>query len=172
MKILDLGCNGKKYDSGNPEDIVIGLDIQQFPDVDVIHDMEESPLPFDDESFDMVYSGHSLEHVRNRLQLLDDVWRILKPGGTFEVIVPHHTNPIGKTVDHYGFFGMHAFDLFLPDKKEKYIRGRFDIVERKIKLVQPLGFLEPIANRFPDFYEWRLAAFMPAVEVHFKLKKV
>jgi len=27
MKILDIGCDGKKYVSGDPEDVVIGLDI-------------------------------------------------------------------------------------------------------------------------------------------------
>jgi hypothetical protein len=32
MKILDIGCDGKKYVSGDPEDVVVGLDIQKFPD--------------------------------------------------------------------------------------------------------------------------------------------
>lgn len=171
MKILDIGCNGKKYKSEDPRDQVIGLDIQKFPGVDVIHDLEKAPLPFEDETFDMVYSSHNLEHVDNRVQLMDEIWRILKMGGIFRVIVPHHTNPVGKRLEHHGYFGMQSFESFVPDEKEKYIRGRFLVVERKIKLVKPFGFLEPIANRFPDFYEWRMSMLIPAVEISFKLKK-
>lgn len=172
MRILDIGCNGRKYKSGNPEDTVIGLDIQKFPDVDVLHDLEKAPLPFDDESFDMVYSKHSLEHVVNRVGLLDEIWRILKPNGIFECIVPHHSNPTGKSFEHTSFYGFDAFCGIVPEQKEKYIRGRFEIIERKIKLIRPFGFLEPFANRFPNFYEWRMPAFVPAVELHFKLRKV
>jgi hypothetical protein len=55
---------------------------------------------------------------------------------------------------------------------ENYIRGKFEIIERKIKLVRPFGFLGRLVERFPDFYEWRLALFVPAIEVRFKLKKL
>lgn len=172
MKILDIGCNGKKYKSDNPDDIVTGLDIQKFPDVDVVHDLEKAPMPFDDESFDIVYSNHNLEHISNRVQLMDEIWRILKPDGIFDVTVPHHSNPIGNRVEHQGYFSMQGFDSLVPEEKEKYIRGKFKVFERKIKLVRPFGFLESFANRFPDFYEWRMTSLIPAVEVHFKLRKL
>jgi len=32
MKIIDIGCDGKKCVSGDPEGVVIGLDIQKSPD--------------------------------------------------------------------------------------------------------------------------------------------
>lgn len=172
MKILDLGCGTRKFSGELPEDTIVGLDMQKIPGVDVVHDMEKAPLPFDDESFDVVYSHHSLEHIRNRLQLVDEVWRILKPAGVFDVTVPHHSNPVGKSMDHYGYFGMQAFDPLTNKERENYIRGKFEIIERKIKLVRPFGFLGRLVERFPDFYEWRLAPFVPAVEVRFKLKKL
>jgi len=172
MKILDLGCGTKKFSGELPEDTIVGLDTQKIPGVDVVHDMEKAPLPFDDESFDVVYSHHSLEHIRNRLQLVDEVWRILKPAGVFDVTVPHHSNPVGESMVHYGYFGMQAFDELTNKGKENYIRGRFNLVERKIKLIRPFRFLEAFANRFPDFYEWRLTWMIPAVEVSFKLRKI
>lgn len=170
MKILDIGCDGKKYLS--PGDEVIGLDIQKFPDVDVVHDLEKPPMPFQDESFDVVHSSHNIEHVSNRIGLMDDIWRVLKPEGIFDVTVPHHSNPIGKRLEHHGYFSMQAFDSLVPDEKEKYIRGKFVVIERHIRLLAPFRFLEPLVDRFPDFYEWRLSTLVPAVEVHFKLKKV
>jgi len=172
MKILDIGCDGKKYVSPNPEDVVVGLDIQQFPGVDVIFDLETAPMPFEDESFDMVHSSHNIEHINNRVQLMDQIWRILKPDGVFEVIVPHHSNPVGKRLEHHGYFSLQGFGSLVPEEKEKYIRGRFEIVERKIKLIQPFRFLEPLAVRFSDLYEWRLTWLFPAVEMKFRLKKL
>jgi SAM-dependent methyltransferase len=170
MKVLDIGCDGKKYAS--PGDEVVGLDIQKFPDVDVIFDLEKAPMPFPDEAFDMVHSNHNLEHINNRVQLMDEIWRVLKPGGTFDVTVPHHSNPIGKRLDHQGYFSMQAFDSLVPGEKEKYIRGKFVVVERHIRLLAPFRFLEGFVDRYPDFYEWRFSTLIPAVEVHFKLKKV
>ena len=40
-------------------------------------------LPFDDASFDVVYAGWMLYHVRDLERALNEVRRVLKPGGTF-----------------------------------------------------------------------------------------
>lgn len=41
------------------------------------------PLPFDDGTFDVVFSKDSLIHVEDKLSLYRDVHRVLKPGGQF-----------------------------------------------------------------------------------------
>lgn len=48
------------------------------------------PLPFNVEDFDLVYASHVLEHVPwfQTVDALKEVYRILKPGGVFEVWVP------------------------------------------------------------------------------------
>jgi predicted SAM-dependent methyltransferase len=71
MRILDIGCNGEKCKKVNPNDEVVGLDIQKFPDVDVVHNLEEVPLPFENESFDMVYANSVIEHIKNVIPLMD-----------------------------------------------------------------------------------------------------
>lgn len=38
-------------------------------------------LPFNDLSFDVIYSSHTLEHVKNLDALLKEMYRVLKPGG-------------------------------------------------------------------------------------------
>jgi len=49
------------------------------------------PLPFPDNSVDMIYSSHLLEHFRypELLDLLGECLRILKPGGVFSAAVPN-----------------------------------------------------------------------------------
>jgi ubiquinone/menaquinone biosynthesis C-methylase UbiE len=43
-------------------------------------------LPFDGESFDVVYAGWMLDHVRDIDRALAEVRRVLRPGGTFVAV--------------------------------------------------------------------------------------
>lgn len=45
--------------------------------------VEPGPLPFDDESFDVVFSKDSLIHVEDKPALFGEILRVLKPGGVF-----------------------------------------------------------------------------------------
>ena len=47
-------------------------------------------IPLPDLSVDEVRASHVLEHVPapDRVAVFNEVWRVLKPGGRFEVIVP------------------------------------------------------------------------------------
>jgi len=50
-----------------------------------------TPLPFDDDSCEVVYAAHVLEHLEFPGQtffLLQEVYRVLKPGGTVRIVVP------------------------------------------------------------------------------------
>lgn len=43
-------------------------------------------LPFDDGSFDVVYAGWMLYHIRDLERALNEVRRVLRPGGTFVAV--------------------------------------------------------------------------------------
>lgn len=66
------------------------MDIQQLPGVDVVHDMTVYPWPFPNSSFGFVYMSHVLEHApaEHVKPILNQIWRILKPGGRVEIHVP------------------------------------------------------------------------------------
>jgi SAM-dependent methyltransferase len=66
---------------------LITLDIDEGCSPDVVHDLEDLPLPFDDDMFDEVHAYEVLEHTgaqgdwRFFFNQFYEFWRILKPGG-------------------------------------------------------------------------------------------
>lgn len=70
------------------------LDTRDLPGVN--HVSEAYPLTFEDNTFDLVYSSHVLEHFeKNQTQDIVNEWvRILKPGGIIRLSVPSLENLI------------------------------------------------------------------------------
>ena len=51
-------------------------------------------IPFDNETFDVVICAQIYEHVPNANQLLDEIWRVLRPGGICYFAAGNRLNPI------------------------------------------------------------------------------
>lgn len=103
--VLDIGCGrgddlvriGEWY--GDIADLT-GIDLSgkairearertgDDPRFSFIHADAGSGLPFDNEQFDIVYSGNLLECIPDRDALISEVHRVLKPGG--QVIFSHY----------------------------------------------------------------------------------
>jgi predicted SAM-dependent methyltransferase len=81
-KKLHLGC-GKNYIPG-----FINVDLFSSIQADIYADL--TALPFDANSFDLIYSSHCLEHVHRRCVLSTLAhWRhLIAPGGTLRLAVP------------------------------------------------------------------------------------
>ncbi len=77
------------------------LNIIDGRDVDYIHDLTKK-LPFEDNSFDIIYASHVLEHVPWHLQkeIFNELHRILKTGGTLEIWVPDGWKIIKNVYDY------------------------------------------------------------------------
>ena len=93
-RVMDLGCGaGESVDlfrSLNPGVHWVGVDVEDSPEVSgrtradaefVTFDGHQ--LPFEDASFDLVYCKQVLEHVERPRELLAEVARVLRPGGSF-----------------------------------------------------------------------------------------
>ncbi len=96
-RVLDLGCRygalTRAYAEGND---VVGVDVDRDALAEAAKlgietrwaDVDE-PLPFEEESFDVVVAGELLEHVRDPQRLVAEAGRVLRPGGTLVGSVPN-----------------------------------------------------------------------------------
>jgi predicted SAM-dependent methyltransferase len=79
---LHLGC-GPKLKRG-------WINVDLVPNADLCLDLRE-PLPFADESCEIVYCEHFLEHVPYpdaAEKFMRECWRVLQPGGVLSISVP------------------------------------------------------------------------------------
>lgn len=81
-KLLNIGCGGWSHPDWINIDLWGGADV-------ICHNITEG-LPFPDESFDVVYHSHLLEHIPliKALPFMKECYRVLKPGGIVRVLVP------------------------------------------------------------------------------------
>jgi predicted SAM-dependent methyltransferase len=71
---------------------VIGVDIVDCEGVDIVHDLTKFPYPFKDESADMIFASHFVEHLDGieRMKFMDECHRILKPEGKMRLVHPYY----------------------------------------------------------------------------------
>lgn len=88
-RCLNLGCGDKPRMREGP-DHWVNIDIKPFDGVDIVRDLRRG-LPFADGTFDHVLADNILEHFDSDdfVFVLNEIDRVLKVGGTVEIIVPH-----------------------------------------------------------------------------------
>jgi SAM-dependent methyltransferase len=91
--VLDLGCGNSPYSRYFPNRVA--LDIVKIEGADIIGDAHS--LPFKSATFSMVLAIELLEHVKEPQHVIDEIERVLKPGGkpvlTTRFIFPLHDTP-------------------------------------------------------------------------------
>jgi len=130
--VLDLGVGaGGSY-------LALSRIFDEVHGIDVVDDYFESltayktltkgaieTLPYEDNTFDCVFSAHVMEHTYDLEKSLSEIYRVLKPGGTVLAITPHfspdyeiaHINQLGlynwiRTYEHHRFNVIKAYINF------------------------------------------------------------
>ena len=108
-----------------------GMDIQEGPNVDIVVSDIYNWIEIEDSSFDVVISGQAFEHMEFFWKAIQEIERILKPGGLCCIIAPSagpvHKNPYDcfrftdngmKQVANY--VGLQTLECYVNDDEIAY----------------------------------------------------
>ena len=101
-RVLDLGCGegsfaaallgaGAQVTMADVAEGALERARAKAPGAEAVLLEEDSPLPFPDGSFDLVWCGETLEHVADVVGLAAEVRRVLREDGTLLVTVPNQS---------------------------------------------------------------------------------
>ena len=142
FKILDLGCGsgrlyhlfeefqGVEYVGVDQSEGQIEIAKEKFPELD-FQVAEMTELPFEENEFDIIYcvaTFHHLPDEKSRIKALDEMKRILKPGG--HIIMTNwnlYSKGTQKLVEKGKFKEFEKGDFFVPwlDKDGKVLGERY-----------------------------------------------
>lgn len=171
---LNLGC-GKRPIKG-----YINLDIVKLPGVNVIHNLNKFPYPFNKNTFEEIYCSHILEHVEDLIKVMEELSRIAKPNAKIKIISPYFAS-LSAFLDptHKIFITGRTFNLFDPNNFNNFItKARFKILKRKLKFTRENWGInkipEFIVNKtgFFNIYERFFCFVIPFQEIYFELRVI
>ena len=130
--VLDYGAGEGKYlhlaRKVRPGARLVGVDIRA-PHTQVDFEFHQvpsnAPLPFSDGTFDVVISCDVLEHVDNIDSSLDEIRRVLRPGGSFIGFVPAEGG-----LGPYGLFRFLDPDIYRDTKDHSHAYTRRELLDR------------------------------------------
>jgi ubiquinone/menaquinone biosynthesis C-methylase UbiE len=130
-KVLEIGCgiatdgaefakHGASYVGVDLTPQSIALSRERFEILGIPGEFHvanaEERLPFDDDTFDHVYSFGVIHHSPRTEAIVDEIYRVLKPGGTFTVMV-YNRSSINYYVEIMGLrrvFRWLLYPAFMP----------------------------------------------------------
>ena len=170
---VELGCGMKKKEGR------IGIDQKDFPNVDIVTDLEKGLAFLPDNSVDEIHCKSVLEHITNFEDLMGEIVRVLKNDGKAHVFVPHFSNPYYYSdYTHKRFFGLYTFYYFVDTEhqlKRKvpnfYSDIRIKILSRRLVFKSPfrlrrqvkklISFIFNAHRSLSEFYEENLCYIFP-----------
>jgi len=106
--LLNLGAGNDIKDG------YINHDIVDLSGIDVVHNLNSYPWPWDDNSVDEIIAFDLLEHLDDFILVMEELYRVMKPEGVLHIKVPYwnsaftYMDPTHKRGFHEKTF--HFFD--------------------------------------------------------------
>lgn len=150
---LNLGANDRRLDG------FLSVDICQ--PADFIADLTQ-PWPWPDSSVEEVAAFDVFEHLPNKRQTMNELWRVLVPGGIARVQVPHATDGDGGHCDptHCSYWTTSDFEYYHPGiaERERFRHSEYYGVKADFKV------LEIETKRYPRTFGGHVVEIMVVLE--------
>lgn len=142
-ELIEPGLKQLNLGSGNsPSKNAVNIDYPEW-------DATKNPIPYDNESLDTVWAFHFFEHFDGEtvIKILHECERVLKTGGTLNIVVPHRLGSMAyHDLDHKTFWSEDTMKILLSTpyyNKNREVPWKFEInmsliigiVERNLALI-------------------------------------
>ena len=156
---LNLGCGE------NIKDGYINLDFRQNDNIDVVHDLNNYPWPFENNSFDEIIAHNVIEHLDNFILSMEEIHRISRDNASIKISVPYWNSSFAY-IDPTHKKGFHELSFSFFDSNSKYGKERYYYTTARFKVEAYSFFISPFAPYF-------LIPFFNTMEIKNKfLKKI
>lgn len=121
MSKLNLGCGARKKAG------FLNLDISDEFSPDIICDLEKG-VPFKDDSIDEIRASHVLEHLRDTIFVMNEIWRVCKNNAIVHIEVPHQASMMAfADPTHQRVFNEESFKYFCYNGEHYWIHKSYGI---------------------------------------------
>lgn len=154
--ILDIGCGAHKQTG------TLGIDRRRVPGVDVVCDYEHG-LPFREGSVTAAYSIHSIEHMRDLITFMEELYRVCAPGAKVYVKTPYYASRkafIDPT--HVRFMTEESFGYFTSPNYYG-LKTHFEVRSITYNMRKPFKFLPAYFQKRCRRYLWNVCEEMTVV---------
>lgn len=173
-KKINLGC-GRDI-----KECWVNVDFIKNKGVDVIHNLNKFPYPFEDSSVDEIRASHIIEHLEDPNKFIREIWRIGKNGCKIFIDTPHISSwLVWANLTHkrpFSYFSLDHYDSKMKNEKLTDLNNLDTLV---LFNVNPYLFMggfyrylgeELFFNKFPSLYEKFFMYTFQSRGVHFNLE--
>ena len=112
--------------------------------LNIITKGEAEQLPFENESFDLIYSTNVLEHVKDPKKVIHESLRVLKKGGYLQFVIPNY---FSFWEGHYGMLWPCLTNKFLAKLYVTFLGQKPDYIDT-LNLISP-NYLKKVLKKSP-----------------------
>ena len=127
---LNLGANDRRIPG------VLSVDIA--PPADFIADLRQ-PWPWPDSSVSEVWALSVFEHLPDKRHTMNELWRVLQPGGRAHLQLPHAIKGDGGHCDptHCSYWTQSDFEYYLPGcpERERFRNSSYYAIKADFKIL-------------------------------------
>lgn len=183
--VLELGCGHRKR-----HPTAIGIDLRDFPGVDIVGDALAVLRKIPDNSVATVYSYHFFEHLENVEAYMIELNRTMRGGARLHIVTPHFSNPYYYSDHtHRTPFGLYSLSYFCKNtffrREVPNYHKELDFELMNVGLIfkssppfylrwgikKIFQFIFNLSGYMMELYEENFCYFIPCYEIRYELLK-
>jgi len=113
------------------------VNVDRVPPADQLVDLRRYGWPWEDSTVDFIRAADLIEHLPDKVLTMNEAWRVLQPGGRFEILVPTTDGP-GAWQDptHVSFWNENSFLYYTDGDPHRERGGQWTGVHARFKVIK------------------------------------